>query len=106
MESFLSLSRMHWYHEPDDATNVGQASRLPSERVSASKVPLSAVRTGGRRDACPTLRFMGSLHFQLWTRIGTMNHAVRAASQSFSTEFWRTQRPVELEVSVSSKTLR
>ena len=49
---------------------------------------------------------MESLDLQLWTRIGAMNHAVRAASRSFSAEFWRTQRHAELEVSVSSKTLR
>ena len=55
MGSLHALSRMHWDHESNGATNVGQASRLPSERVSASKVPLSAVVTRGRRDACPTL---------------------------------------------------
>jgi|SRR5436190_18197645 len=36
MESPLSLLRMHWDHEPERA-NVGQASRLPSERESASR---------------------------------------------------------------------
>jgi hypothetical protein len=36
---------------------VGQASRLTSERVSAS-MPVGFA-AGGRRDACPTLRFMG-----------------------------------------------
>ena len=59
MGRLLSLSHMHWDPEPHGPPNVGQASRLPSERVSASKVPLSAVQTGGRRDACPTFRFMG-----------------------------------------------
>ena len=39
------------------AGKVGQASRLPSERVSAS-MPVGFA-AGGRRDACPTLRFMG-----------------------------------------------
>src|SRR5438034_946596 len=39
------------------ADKVGQASRLPSERVSAS-MP-DGFAAGGRRDACPTLRFTG-----------------------------------------------
>ena len=33
---------------------VGQASRLPHERVSASGLPVASLRAG-RRDACPTL---------------------------------------------------
>src|SRR5208282_1964936 len=40
-----------------DLTNVGQASGLPGERVSASEEDSgSASQNLGRRDACPTLR--------------------------------------------------
>src|SRR5688572_9031699 len=91
------LLTAHWDHEP--VAKLGAPASLP-----ASFLAHSATRRQGCRRS--QFRFMGSLHLQLWTRIGTMNHAVRAASQSFSTEFWRTQRPVELEVSVSSNTLR
>src|SRR6266498_849226 len=42
--------------------NVGQASRLPGERASASGViACGRLRRRGRRDACPTLRFMENL---------------------------------------------
>ena len=40
---------------------VGQASRLPSERESASRCVVGFA-DGGRRDARPTLRFMESPH--------------------------------------------
>ena len=58
MESPLSFFRMNWDHEPERA-NVGQASRLPNERISASKNAVGFA-DGGRRDARPTLRFMVS----------------------------------------------
>ena len=49
---------VHWDHEPERA-NVGQASRLPSERESASRCVVGFA-DAGRRDARPTLRFMES----------------------------------------------
>ena len=54
MESLLSLLRMHWDHEPWKAPNVGQASRLPSERASASdSVPSALPTEAGETPALP-----------------------------------------------------
>jgi len=44
------------------AAIVEQASSLPEAR---------------RQDACATTRFMESVHFQEWTRMGTTNRRVR-----------------------------
>jgi len=51
-----------WDHEPDRGRNA--AFRLPSSGMPGALQP----------EGCtPELRFMGSTHLQLWTRIGTMN---------------------------------
>ena len=57
-ESFLSLLRMRWDHEPDQADRG--AGVPPSLRRSQRQpsVLLALARSPGRRDACPTLRFM------------------------------------------------
>jgi phosphoribosylformylglycinamidine synthase len=51
-----------------DLTNVGQASRLPSERVSASEEE-SGSASLGRRDACPTLRLDALLFGETQSRV-------------------------------------
>ena len=55
VESLLSLLRVHWDHEPWKAPNVGQASRLPGERASASGSVPSALPTGAGET--PALRY-------------------------------------------------
>jgi phosphoribosylformylglycinamidine synthase len=53
-----------------DLTNVGQASRLPSERESASVEEAgSASQNLGRRDACPTLRLDALLFGETQSRV-------------------------------------
>ena len=64
MESLLSLLRMHWDQEP------GRAQRragVPPARRARQRQRFSSVGVadGGRRDACPTFRFMESL-CSLW----------------------------------------
>jgi phosphoribosylformylglycinamidine synthase len=53
-----------------DLTKVGQASRLPSERVNASgEKSDSASQSLGRRDACPTLRLDALLFGETQSRV-------------------------------------
>ena len=61
MERPLPLLRMHWDQEPE-RSNVGQASRLPSERESASR-NVVGFADGARWDARPTLWIHGKLYF-------------------------------------------
>ena len=54
MECLHSLWRMHVDHEPWKAPNVGQASRLPSQRASASdSVPSALPTEAGETPALP-----------------------------------------------------
>src|SRR5213594_470457 len=55
-----SLSRMHWDHEPERGQR--RASVPPAQRArQRERFHSVGVADGGRRDACPTLRFMESL---------------------------------------------
>src|SRR5436309_11080318 len=59
---------MHWDHEPWKAPNVGQASRLPSERASASdSVPSALPTEAGETPAlpCGSWRVLNKLN--IWT---------------------------------------
>src|SRR5439155_21419470 len=59
MESLLSLTRVHWDHEPERAQR--RAGVPPAQRARQRERFRSAgVADGGRRDACPTLRFLES----------------------------------------------
>ena len=54
----LSLLRMHWDHEPGRAQR--RAGFQPAQRaLQRERFRFVGVADGGRRDACPTLRFMG-----------------------------------------------
>ena len=57
MESLLSLSRMHWDHEPERAQRRAGVPPAQRER-QRERFRSVGVADGGRRDACPTLRFM------------------------------------------------
>ena len=60
MERLHSLSRIHWDHEPGRAQR--RAGVPPARRArQRERFRSVGVADGGRRDACPTLRFMGSL---------------------------------------------
>ena len=55
--SVLSLLRMHWDHEPGRAQR--RAGVPPAQRArQRERFRSVGVADGGRRDACPTLRFM------------------------------------------------
>src|SRR5207237_7964439 len=60
-ESLHSLWRMHWDLEPERAQRRAgfQPARRARQRERFRSV---GVADGGRQDACPTLRFMESLH--------------------------------------------
>src|SRR5439155_4360129 len=56
-ESLHSLWRMHWDHEPERAQC--RAGVSPAQRArQRERFRSVGVADGGRRDACPTLRFM------------------------------------------------
>src|SRR5437667_12064374 len=60
MERLHSLSRIHWHHEPGRAQR--RAGVPPARRArQRERFRSVGVADGGRRDACPTLRFMESL---------------------------------------------
>ena len=60
LESLHSLWRMHRDQEPERAQR--RAGVPPARRArQRERFPSVGVADGGRRDACPTLRFMGSL---------------------------------------------
>src|SRR6058998_1551780 len=60
MESLLSLLSMHWDHEPQRAQR--RAGVPPARRArQRERFRSVGVADGGRRDACPTFRFMESL---------------------------------------------
>src|SRR5438874_5162823 len=60
MERLHSLSRIHWDHEPGRAQS--RAGVPPARRArQRERFRCVGVADGGRRDACPTLRFMESL---------------------------------------------
>ena len=57
MESLLSLLRMHWDHEPQRSQR--RAGVPPAQRArQRERFRSVGVADGGRRDACPTLRFV------------------------------------------------
>src|SRR5206468_13075053 len=56
-EGLLSRSRRHWSHEPECAQR--RAGVPPAQRArQRERFRSVGVADGGRRDACPTLRFV------------------------------------------------
>src|SRR5439155_14087904 len=92
MESLLSLSRMHWDHELGRAQRRAgfQPARRARQRERFRSV---GVADGGRQDACPTLRFMESLH-SLW-RMHWDHEPTPNPSQEGSSAVWPVRYPAD-----------
>src|SRR5437867_13421018 len=74
VESLRSLLRMHWDHEPGRAQR--RAGVPPAWRArQRERFRSVGVADGGRRDACPTLRFM-----ERWTKTTALNLALSPLS--------------------------